>query len=342
VLLAVRRADVTGSVKDTVIGTRRAPPEWRCPIHDRPLEPAGDDLRCPEGHGYRRLDGIPRFVDSDRYAESFGVQWNRYRRTQLDSYTKTTLSRQRARRCIGEAGWSGLRDSTVLECGCGAGRFTEVLLAEGAHVTSVDLSRAVDANQENFPQGVRHRIAQADVTALPFAPRQFDLVFCLGVIQHTPAPERTIECLYEQVRPGGLLVIDHYTYTASWFLSTKPLFRAVLRRLSPETAMRWSERIVDALLPLHARGGGSRHLVYRLLSRLSPVYSFYASIPELPQELQREWALLDTHDALTDHYKRFRTLGQIEGRLRELGLEDIHCVGGGNGIEARARRPHGQ
>jgi 2-polyprenyl-3-methyl-5-hydroxy-6-metoxy-1,4-benzoquinol methylase len=101
----------------------------------------------------------------------------------------------------------------VLEAGCGAGRFTEVLLKRGASVTSIDLTDAVAANQENFPQSEHHRIAQADILRLPFSPKQFDAVFCLRVIQHTPSPEAAIAALYDQVRPGGLLVIDHYAPT---------------------------------------------------------------------------------------------------------------------------------
>src|SRR5262249_18556988 len=159
--------------------------------------------------------------------------WNKYKRTQFDSYTRSSMTSDRARRCIGEQLWAQLEGKQVLECGCGAGRFTEILLAKGAHVTSIDLSNAVDANQENFPQGKTHRIAQADILRLPLAPQQFDVVFCLGVLQHTPNPEQTMSCLYEQVRPGGALVIDHYTYDFSWFTKTAPLLRLYLRRLSP-------------------------------------------------------------------------------------------------------------
>ena len=99
-------------------------------------------------------------------------------------------------------------------------------------MTSIDLSSAVDANQATCPQGAKHRIAQADILALPFLPLQFDIVFCLGVIQHTPKPEQTITRLYDQVKPGGSLVFDHYTHTLSWYTKTAPLFRHVLRRLS--------------------------------------------------------------------------------------------------------------
>jgi SAM-dependent methyltransferase len=219
-------------------------PQWHCPIHREPLRDSGAILACPEGDNVQRISGIPRFVTNSYYADAFGVQWNRYKRTQFDSYTGATMSRDRALRCIGEELWRELEGKQVLECGCGAGRFTEALLGNGAYVTSIDLSDAVDANHENFPQNERHRVAQADVLQLPFAPRQFDVVFCLGVIQHTPNPEQTINCLYEQVKPGGTLVIDHYTYDFSWFTKTAPLFRLYLKRLPPAEGIRWTEWLV--------------------------------------------------------------------------------------------------
>ena len=180
-------------------------PAWCCPIHRRSLIDQGDFLECSGGDRYPRRSGIPRFVENAKYADAFGAQWKRYRLTQLDSYTGTTISSDRARRCIGEDLWSELGSKQVLECGCGAGRFTEILLEKGAYVTSVDLSDAVDANNINFPQNTTHRIAQADIRTLPFEPRHFDVVFCLGVVQHTPNPEETISALYEQVKPAARL-----------------------------------------------------------------------------------------------------------------------------------------
>jgi hypothetical protein len=59
----------------------------------------------------------------------------------------------------------------------------------------------------------------------------------------------------------------------------------------------------------------------------------------LTDELQHEWALLDTHDALTDWYKHFRTRGQIEHALNVLGVSEVACSYDGIGVEARARRP---
>ena len=295
-------------------------------------------LVCGAGDRFPCRNRIPRFVEPSNYADAFGAQWKRYRLTQLDSYSGTTITQDRARRCIGEELWNQLTEKQVLECGCGAGRFTEILLGRGACVTSVDLSEAVDANQDNFPQGDHHRISQADVEHLPFHAQQFDLVFCLGVIQHTPNPEKTIASLYDQVRPGGTLVIDHYTYKLSWYTKTAPLFRHWLRRVSSEAGMKYTEQLVTALLHIHK---AARHFRFgqALISRFSPVVTYYQAYPELDDRLQREWALLDTHDSLTAYYRQVRTRGQIQRSLEQLGASEIWSRYGGNGVEARGKRP---
>jgi hypothetical protein len=76
-----------------------------------------------------------------------------------------------------------------------------------------------------------------------------------------------------------------------------------------------------------------------VVHRISPILSFYLVFPELNDDLQREWSLLDTHDYLTDWYKHFRTRDQLEATLRRLGLTEVWCEKGGNGVEARGKRP---
>jgi SAM-dependent methyltransferase len=311
------------------------PPTWHCPAHALPLTVEGDALTCAEGHTYALRGGIPRFVPDSGYAAAFGAQWNVWRRTQLDSHTGVPLSRERAERTLGHLAWNRLDGAQVLEVGCGAGRFTEVLLARGAHVTSVDLSEAVDANADNFPIGDRHRVAQADVRALPFAPRSFDVVFCMGVVQHTPDTEETLAALWAQVKPGGWLAVDHYTYRAAWFLSTQPLLRRAMTRMPPSKTVPLTERMVDRLWPLHSSLRRGRKVV----ERISPIQTYFDLFPDLNDEHQRAWAVLDTHDALTDRYKRFRTRGQLERALYALGAVDVACWRAGNGVEGRARRP---
>jgi len=315
-------------------------PPFVCPEDHRALEAERDVLRCAVGHVWNVDGGIPRMIRGPTtYAEAFGLQWKTYRRTQLDSYTHTTLSRDRLRRCLGDECWDLLEAPgpvQVLEIGCGAGRFTEILLSTRAWITAVDYTVAIDANRENFGARERLRHVQADVMRLPVRPGQFDLVLCLGVVQHTPDPEATIAALYEQVKPGGYLVFDHYCHSLSYYTKTAPLVRAVLRRLPPAAGLRWTERLVKTFFPLH-KAVGARRIPHALLSRVSPVLSYFHALP-LDEQRQREWALLDTHDSLTDWYKHFRSRGQIAATLSRQGAADIHCVVGRGRVEARCRR----
>jgi 2-polyprenyl-3-methyl-5-hydroxy-6-metoxy-1,4-benzoquinol methylase len=292
--------------------------------------------------------GIPRFVPADDYASSFGLQWNRYRLTQLDSHTGTTLSRDRLERCLGTP-LAGLRGLAVLEAGCGAGRFTEVLLDAGARVVALDLSAAVEANLETCRGRPGHFVCQADVLKAPVAPGSFDLVLCLGVVQHTPDPERTIAALASYVKPGGRLVLDHYSHGPAGrsrkiaaALHPRSLLRAFLVRLPAERGMAWASAVTRALLPLHRRlwrRGAMASAVRGVARRVSPVIDYYDRYPDLSPELLAEWSFLDTHDAVTDRYKHFRSREDVERALAACGLTDIEARYAGNGVEARARRP---
>jgi 2-polyprenyl-3-methyl-5-hydroxy-6-metoxy-1,4-benzoquinol methylase len=320
-------------------------PRLVCPIDLGPLVQSGDGvLSCSANHRFSTELGIPRLLVSGRnYAAGFGDQWKRFRSTQLDSYSKTSISRDRLKSCFGEDVWWILEKpgrAEVLEAGCGAGRFTEVLLQlPGVSLTSTDLSAAVEPNQENFPQSDRHRIVQCDINAAPFAPQQFDIVVCLGVIQHTANPEQTIANLYSHVKPGGHLVIDHYTHMLSRYTKlTWLLLRPILKRLPPERSMAVTESLTRLFFPLH-RAVRNHRWIQVLLSRISPVTTFFQALPQLDDRLQYEWAWLDTHDGLTDYYKHMRTESQIRRTLASLGAQEIWTAKGGNGIEARCRRP---
>jgi 2-polyprenyl-3-methyl-5-hydroxy-6-metoxy-1,4-benzoquinol methylase len=284
------------------------------------------------------VDSIPRFVETGSYASLFGEQWKKYKKTQLDSYTGIPISQTRLFRCLGPLK-DNLKGKLVLEAGCGAGRFTEVLLQQGATLVSADLSSAVEANKENFPLTDTHRIIQADINDMPFADGSFDIVLCIGVIQHTPIPEETIANLYKLVKPGGHLVIDHYTHDmGQFFVRTTSWYRRRLRKKPFEETLAATTKLVKRYLPWHKRFANNR-VMRILLNRISPIDTYYQAYPELNDQLQYEWSLLDTHDSLTDWYKHLRTTKQISSVLKNLGAIEIWCEYGGNGVEARCQKP---
>lgn len=328
----------------------RVPTELRCPTHARPLSAAGADgrvenspaLTCPAGCRVPVVRGVPRFVGSTHYASGFGLQWNAFRNTQLDSSTGTTIFRDRLTRCLGGS-LDAVRGKSVLEAGCGAGPFTEILLSAGARVFACDLSSAVEANYENNSRAPNYFVCQADIRSLPVAPAAFDVVLCLGVVQHTPDPAQTIRALASYLKPGGMLVLDHYGHDYPYPLSRR-IVRPVLIRLPAALSTKLALGLSRSLLPLHKLSRRVQHRrglwrLRRFLLKHSPLVDHFDDYPQLGDRVAGEWSVLNTHDTLTDRYKHLRDEEEIEEYLSACGLRDIEVSRGGNGVEARARKP---
>ena len=185
----------------------------RCPQTGQPLI-----LEAPEYRGEQIYSGwlvtqdgayrypirefIPRFVPESNYADNFGMQWNRFRQTQLDSYSGHPISAQRFWKATG---WKpeALAGQWVLDVGCGAGRFAEVALQAGAKFIALDYSSAVDACYANLQQHPDLHVVQGDIYALPFARESFAFVYSLGVLQHTPDVARAFAALPPMLAGGG-------------------------------------------------------------------------------------------------------------------------------------------
>lgn len=269
---------------------------------------------------YPIVNGVPRFVSPENYAGSFGFQWNRFRRTQLDSVTGTTISRDRFLRSAGLKA-PDLAGKLVLDAGCGAGRFAEVALSLGATVVAVDYSAAVDACRANLGSQERGEVVQADIYRLPFAPASFDFVYCLGVLQHTPDVAGAFQALPSQLRPGGRLAVDLYPKLVWNLVWPKYWLRPLTKRLPQQALFRWVERLVPILLPISdllrrvpRSRGRLRYLV--------PVANYRGVFP-LTDEQLREWAVLDTFDMLAPAYDKPQTPATLRGWLERAGLHDV-------------------
>lgn len=309
-------------------------PLLRCPVTSEPLSATGDwadgeliegGLVTPDGSlRYPVHGGIPRFAPSSNYADGFGMQWNRFRRTQLDSATGRPISATRFWAATGLEP-SDLHDRWVLDAGCGAGRFAEVALAAGAHVVALDYSNAVDACATNLGPHPRLHPVQGDLRALPFAPGTFDVVYSLGVLQHTPDPRASLIALASAVRPGGRLCVDIYFKTPLDLLHPRRFLRPVTRRLDDQRLLRLVERCVPTLLAL-AGVLGRVPGVGRALRRAVPVAD-YRGVLDLDDEQQFEWSVLDTFDWLSPRYDQPQTARTLRRWMMEDGgLEAVETL----------------
>ena len=278
------------------------------------------------------VNGIPRFVRDESYAGSFGFQWNKFRTTQLDSHTGLPLSEDRL---FLVSQWPReMKGYAVLEAGSGAGRFTEVLLKTGATVFSFDLSNAVEANAANNANKANLNLFQASIYDIPVRKGAFDKVLCLGVLQHTPDPERSFRNLVRYLKPSGEIAVDVYARNLRSLLHWKYVLRPITTRMPKDRVFKLVERAVNMLLPtaIFMRKFGGRWG-----ARLIPIlqYSHWG----LPVRLNREWAILDTFDMYSPTHDHPRTLAQVRQWFESAGLENIVVTYGPNGVIARGRRP---
>src|SRR5688572_20583775 len=126
--------------------------------------------------------GILRFTPDVSYASgNFSRLRERHARLQLDSANGT---RDRLDTILERTRWPRefFRGKLVLECGCGAGPDTEVLLSLGASVVSVDIA-GVDVCRANVGPHPDSPVLQASIDDRPFRPRAFALVRWHPVLQ---------------------------------------------------------------------------------------------------------------------------------------------------------------
>jgi len=100
------------------------------------------------------------------------------------------------------------RPQLALDLGCAAGRSTRLI----ANVTSAELVVGLDTSESFLRWGrsvTDSRVAyiRADATQ-PFPTRSPDLVYSRLVLAHLPTPEKVVAGWAQQLRPGGLLLLD--------------------------------------------------------------------------------------------------------------------------------------
>lgn len=265
--------------------------------------------------------GIPRFVPAENYAESFGFEWGIFAGTQYDSETGTSATRDRLLQETGLS-WDELAGKRVLEVGCGGGRFSDVLLKAGAEVWAVDMSTAVEQNALRHKGESRLHLAQASLEALPVQRRAFDLVICLGVLQHTPSPRRSFARLAECVRPGGRLAVDIYAAHPKQSLHWKYAARPLTKRLDPKRLYGWIDRSSRVTFPV-AKRLRAIPKIGKVLARGVPIFTHDGFIGRVPPDQERRYAVLETLDALTPRYDRPRSARALRRWFESCGFSSV-------------------
>lgn len=302
------------------------------------LRCAGCALTFPVRHG------IPRFVSDEAYAASFAFEWKRWRRTQFDTGSRRT-SESAFTASTGKRPCE-LSGKLVLDAGCGAGRYMDLVAREGAEVLGVDLSLAVEVARENLGTLPNCHFIQTDLLRLPFLPETFDFIYSIGVLHHTPNTRESFSRLVPTLKPSGEVAIWVYprrrlTETFRYFpnQASEVLARDVNYRVPPkcEALVRRLAGVLDWTSEASSRIQRAITIrlpprwLYWLCHAAIPLYFLYRIplfyplrlLTKIAMHPDPEWRVLDTFDWYSPRYQWKHGYGEVCGWFKEAGLVEV-------------------
>ncbi len=209
-----------------------------------------------------------------------------------------------------------IQGKTVLDVGCGSGRFTKQAIACGAAMAvGVDVGESVDvayAMTKGYPNAF---IVQADVYAMPFS-SVFDLVYSIGVLHHLPQPQRGFNQLRDFACAGGTVAI--------WVYNRRHNKRAIYLYEPVRSVVKFLPKPVVLALSyppaLLAHGlNGLTHLLNKMgaknLAKKVP-FSYYANF-------SFNMKLNDTFDVLATPKSNYYRIETITDWFNSNGLENV-------------------
>ena len=210
---------------------------------------AGDSCAKCRGNvrsSWPTVGGIPRFVGAGpvggaegQTVRAFERQWRRYGglRRIFGKDPRAMAANLVGARMGGRIDAAWYRGKTVLDAGCGHGRYLAAFASLGARVVGLDIGTGPE--EAGVPlDDPRIAVVQGSVLEAPFRDASFDLVFSDGVIHHTPDAHAAYRELARLVKPGGALYV--WVYPREGFLRELVFgaARAVTTRL-PGPVVRW-------------------------------------------------------------------------------------------------------
>lgn len=258
--------------------------------------------------GYPVARGVPRFVSSGAYADSFGFQWNAFPSVQLDSSNGGVES---ARSFESNTGMTAqdLRGRLVLDAGVGAGRYADVVSRWGGEVVGVDITRAVDAAFTSIGHRPGVHIVQADIFAMPFADEVFDVAYSIGVLHHTPDPARAFQCVARRVKAGGTMAV--YVYAA---MGVSRHFSDAWRKVTTKLPQRLMFYAAAAAVPLY------------YLYQAPMIGRIFQTVAPISMHRKWQWRWLDTFDWYTPQFQFKSSYPEVWRWFDQAGFHSIRVL----------------
>jgi SAM-dependent methyltransferase len=150
----------------------------------------------------------------------------------------------------------------------------------------------------------------------PFELGAFDFVYCIGVIQHTPDPERAVETVVRLTKPDGRFAMTIYGRKPWTRLNGKYLLRSITRRLPEPLLLQMIEASMPVLFPI-------TDVLFRIpllgrAARFAIPVANWVEHTESSRDARYAETVLDTFDALSPRYDSPMTWREVESVLKRV------------------------
>ncbi len=273
--------------------------------------------------------------DQERTKATYGLQWDRFRILREDEDRATFQNR---------TGWklADLKGKSVLDAGCGMGRYLRLVNAAGARAIGLDLSESVRAARELIGPTSDVLFTRGDLLRPPLAAASFDHIYSIGVLDHTPDPRRAFLELAKLLKPGGSIAVWVYRRERPIVERAIDLHRAISTKL-PLSVLLTLSRLMAPIGGLKRRMMASR---VRLVERSGVAMNLLTLGVSMHPD--PEVRVCDTLDWYAPKYMSRHTTDEVKEWFREAGLSEVRDLtthaaffheGQGNGVNIEGRRP---
>jgi len=202
----------------------------------------------------------------------------------------------------------------VLDAGCGMGKHMEVVARAGVKVIGFDLSDGVKRANSLVSKYDGVYVLQADLYYLPFRKEKFDFIYSIGVLDHTPDPEKAFYNLVTLLKKGGEVSI----WVHHRFPKIKEVWFNILRFFTSRMPLRFLHYLSLITIPK-----GYIEIILRKFSVTKPLAILLSVMFPVSLHPDPEIRVTDTFNWHAPRYQKFFDEKKVERWFEKASLKIV-------------------
>ena len=215
-------------------------------------------------------------------------------------------------------------NTTLLDAGCGTGRWSRYLSPHVGEIEAIDPSDAVHSATQLLKDCSNARVTRAGIDNIPFTNDSFDVVCSVGVLHHMPNTLDGIKSCVAKIKSGGWMYVylyyalDNRGFIFRLIFQLSNLVRGLISKL-PNTLKQIACDFLAVTLYLPFV------TLARVTRKLLPKSKLYEKIPLCGYIDESFWVMRnDSRDRFGTPLEQRFTRQQIEQMFVDAGLTNIN------------------